>query len=70
MITPAVVIRPTLEPLPFSVNHRFPSAPAATLNGEAPAVGIVNSVNTPAIVTRPISLPLDSTNHMSPSGPP
>jgi len=48
-ITPVVVIRP-MESKPDSVNHRFPSGPAAIPNGRAPN-GRGNSVIVPAGVT-------------------
>ena len=51
------MIRPILLP-PNSVNQRLPSGPAAMPAGSLLAVGTVNSVMTPAVVIRPILLPL------------
>lgn len=52
-----------------SVNHSAPSGPAVMLCGSAFAVGIGNSVNTPAVVSRPIWPALTSVNQIAPSGP-
>ena len=66
---PVGVIRPIRLPVD-SVNHRFPSGPAAIMLRPAPAVmPIENSVTTPAGVMRPIRFPVDSVNHILPSGP-
>ena len=54
---------------PFSMNHSAPSGPAVMPMGELPAVGIGNSVTTPAVVMRPILLATCSVNHSAPSGP-
>src|SRR5207302_1883285 len=67
VIAPEVVIRPTLLP-PASVNQRFPSGPPVTRVGTLPAVGTMNSVKAPAVVSRPI-LPVCSVNHRFPSAP-
>ena len=55
VIVPRVVIRPILL-APNSVNHRFPSGPAAMRSGVLSAVGRGNSVIVPAGVIRPILL--------------
>ena len=54
-MTPAVVIRPILL-RGDSVNQRLPSGPAVMPEGSLSAVGIGNSVTTPAGVMRPILL--------------
>ena len=59
-------MRPTLF-APVSVNHSAPSGPAVIPWGEEFAVGIGNSVRTPAVVRRPILFP--SVNQSAPSGP-
>jgi hypothetical protein len=51
------VILPTLLALP-SVNQSAPSGPAVIPKGALPEVGIEYSVTVPAVVTRPILLPL------------
>ena len=63
-----VVIRPILL-APFSVNQRLPSGPAVMPKMPLLAVGIENSVTTPAVVIRPIWLALSSVNQRLPSGP-
>ena len=68
VMTPEVVILPILSPL-YSVNHRFPSAPAATKAGLLLAVGMGNSVITPAVVILAMPLEPNSVNHRLPSGP-
>src|SRR5437773_1562074 len=68
VMTPEVVILPILSPL-YSVNHRFPSAPAATKAGLLLAVGVGNSVITPAVVILAMPLEPNSVNHRLPSGP-
>ena len=50
------------------MNHRFPSGPT-TMSEENLKLGSGNSVTTPAVVMRPILLPLSSANHRFPSGP-
>ena len=61
------LIRPIFLPM-NSVNHRFPSGPAAIAVGLVP-VSPLYSVTTPAGVIRPILLALASVNHRFPSGP-
>ena len=68
VITPAVVIRPIL-PEPSSVNHRLPSGPAVIPQGNADAVGTVNSVIEPPVVIRAIRSPDDSVTQRLPSEP-
>src|SRR6267143_1645133 len=68
VITPAVVILPTLFPAD-SANHRLPSGSAVIPIGTLPAVGIGNSVITPPGVILPTLFPAASTNHKFPSGP-
>ena len=51
------------------MNQRLPSGPAAMPPGALSAVGIGNSVTTPAVVIRPILLPSASVNQRLPSGP-
>ena len=53
MIVPAVRDPPDLVAV-SSVNHRFPSGPAAMPSGPLPAVGSGNSVIVPDVVIRPI----------------
>ena len=61
-------IRPILFPT-LSVNHMFPSGPAAMISGNPPTVGISNWEMMPAVVIRPI-LPLRPiVNQRAPSGP-
>ena len=60
-----VVIRPMAD---HSANHRLPSAPAAIPPESTWAVGIGNSVMTPAVVIRPILLAAFSVNQRLPSG--
>ena len=50
---PALVIRPILLP-ERSVNHRFPSEPAAIPDGWLEVLGMGNSVTEPDGVTTPI----------------
>src|SRR5437762_1382884 len=52
-----------------SLNHTFPSGPAAIASGSPPAVGTKNSVITPAGVILPILFAAASLNHTLPSGP-
>ena len=47
----------------------LPSGPAVSQVGPLPAVGTENSVKAPPVVTRPILLPANSTNHRLPSAP-
>src|SRR5437763_1797773 len=47
----------------------LPSGPAAMPNGNDDRVGIGNSVIAPAVVIRPILLPLSSVNQRLPSAP-
>ena len=47
----------------------MPSGPAAMPKGLLLAVGMGNSVMTPAVVIRPILLPSYSVNQRLPSGP-
>ena len=67
-----VVMRPIWLPLD-SVNQRLPSGPAAIPKGSPLAVGIANSVMTPAVVIRPIleeeRPERRSVNQRLPSGP-
>src|SRR3989442_725765 len=51
-----------------SVNHRFPSGPAAISVGPMPAFE-GDSLITPPVVIRPILLPPASVNQRFPSGP-
>src|SRR5213083_2759484 len=69
-MVPEGVIRPMLSPS-TSVNHRFPSGPAAIPHGITPAVGMENSVKVPVGVIRPILFAegFSSVNHRFPSGP-
>src|SRR5438874_630082 len=69
-MTPDGVIRPILFPTD-SLNHRLPSAPAVMVSGEAPGVGIGNSVMvmTADGVIWAILLAARSTNQRWPSGP-
>src|SRR5262245_6651098 len=67
-MTPFGVILPMLLPK-YSVNHRFPSGPAAMPNTQASGVRTRYSVRTPPVVIAPIRLPLSSVNHRRPSGP-
>src|ERR1051325_7048905 len=53
----------------YSVNQRLPSGPTAICCGALAAVGIVNSLITPAGVIRPTLFPLCSKNQRFPSGP-
>src|SRR6185503_13659095 len=55
--------------VPPSMNHRFPSAAAVIVSGFVLAVGVLYSLNTPAVVTRPILLVAFSVNQRFPSGP-
>src|SRR5437762_2990517 len=64
-----VVIRPILPLELYSVNHRFPSGPAAMPEGKLEGVGTGYSVTTPPVVIRPMLLPANSVNHRLPSGP-
>ncbi len=53
-----------------SLNQRFPSGPGVIALGDEPAViPVLNSVTTPAVVTRPTRLPLAPVNQRLPSGP-
>ena len=54
-----------------SLNHRFPSAPAAIPDGTLNSVGIGNSVIAPPVVILAILLPPGATSvaHSAPSGP-
>src|SRR5438309_2016897 len=61
-------MRPMLFPS-ASVNHTFPSTPAAIPAGNEFAVGIENSVMTPDGVIRPILFATLSANQRLPSGP-
>src|ERR1700690_4010358 len=61
--TPDVVMRPKPRLL---VNHKAPSGPAMIPDGP---VTWGYSVMAPAVVIRPILLPLSSVNHKAPSGP-
>src|SRR6267378_434645 len=72
VITPAVVILPTLLPpigptvpsaIPSSVNQRLPSGPAAIPYGKLLLVGMGYSVTAPAVVIFPILPPPYSVNH-------
>ena len=54
---------------PFSVNHRFPSAPVVTLHASLLSVGIGYSVICPAGVILPIWSSAYSVNQRLPSGP-
>src|SRR6266571_9055783 len=47
-----------------SVNHTFPSGPAAMPSGALPPVGMGYSFTAPEGVILPILLPLNSVNHM------
>ena len=58
---PGTEIRPMLLAL-CSVNHIAPSGPAAMPEGALLAVGMVNSVMTPAVVILPILLPSEDAN--------
>ena len=71
MIAPAGVIRPMALVVPASVNHRFPSGPAAMPSGMLPGFRpLENSVIAPAGVMRPMALVVPwSANHRFPSGP-
>src|SRR5580700_1986530 len=64
--TPDVEIVAIL-PTPYSVNHSAPSGPMMIDCGWLLAVGMGYSVNTPAVVIRPIKF--RSVNQMAPSGP-
>src|SRR6202162_6565547 len=57
--------------LMFSVNQRAPSGPAVIPRGPPLNVGVRYSLNTPAVVIRPILLTGKPTspNHSAPSGP-
>ncbi len=68
VMTPAVVMRPTLLPC-FSVNQRWPSGPTVMPVGWLLAFGSGNSVKSPAVVMRPILFPELSVNQSAPSGP-
>src|SRR5215831_5223550 len=65
----------TMEGLgyPASVNHTAPSGPVVIAPKLILSAGVMYSVNSPAVVIRPIvfigSLSLDSVNHNAPSGP-
>src|ERR1019366_578272 len=61
-------MRPILFPS-ASVNHKFPSTPAAIPAENEFAVGIGNSVMTPDGVIRPIFFARLSAKHGLPSGP-
>src|SRR5207244_6484266 len=61
-VSPYVGMRPTLFPAP-STRNSLPFGPGATPRGELAAVGIAYSVNTPAVVTRAILLPVFSVTH-------
>src|ERR1041384_1094387 len=52
-----------------SVKYKLPSGPAVISCGWAFAVGTVNSVMTPLVVTRPMMFSNLLTNHRLPSGP-
>lgn len=68
VIAPLVVTRPMAPPGTRSVNHRFPSGPAASVPGAWPA-GSVNSVIVPVVVIRPIAGGVArSVNQRLPSG--
>jgi hypothetical protein len=70
LISPAVVIRPTLPAEgKNSVNHSAPSGPFVIPMGELPDVGTVNSVSAPDVVMRPILLVPYSVNQSAPSAP-
>src|ERR1017187_7062512 len=70
VITPKVVIRPTLlavPPCPLSVNQSAPSDEAVMPEIAFCGVGRGYCVRPPAVVMRPILLPMP--NHNAPSGP-
>src|SRR6266404_2733251 len=62
VMTPAGVMRPIRWPF-RSLNQTFPSGPAVMQYGPAFAVGILNSVNIPAVVTLAIWPAIGSVNH-------
>jgi hypothetical protein len=70
VMTPAVVIRPTLLPVGPqhpSVNHKAPSGPGVTARTLGQQLGIEYGVKNPSVVIRPTAL--DRPNHKAPSGP-
>jgi hypothetical protein len=69
-MAPSGLIRPILLPC-VSVNHKFPSGPAAIPTGLLDAVRMGNSVIVPEGVIRPMLFAPDAlwVNHMFPSGP-
>ncbi len=75
VMRPCGVIRPIAGRAPSSVNHRFPSAPAAIVKGTLPRASPRRySVILPWRPTRPIAqwpstMQLTSSNHTAPSGP-
>ena len=72
MITPAVVIRPTVPAASLFTNHKLPSGPLVIAVGELLAeivCGMGYSWITPAVLIFPIALFSWSVNHRFPSGP-
>src|ERR1035438_9330256 len=68
--TPVVVMRPILSAgRDNSVNHKAPSGPVVIQLGEVRPLPRANSWIAPAVVMRPIWLPMLSVNHSAPSGP-